>query len=151
MKLWKTDLLQRKCANTYLYLQILIFFIIHTFFLTWHLGIMGYVISVSTQSCSRDSNSKFFDDQIQGAENETKDIRVMLTQNPHKSEATFQMFEQRKDWADPIKTSHVAKSFSGKIFLNNSSKIDNAFLHEWSFKSRTAVETSTLIADVLKF
>lgn len=58
---------------------------------------MGHVISVSTQSCSRDSNSKFFDDQIQSAENETKDIRVMLTQNPHKSEATFQMFEQRKD------------------------------------------------------
>ena len=58
---------------------------------------MGYVIGVSTPSRSSDSNSKFLDVQIQGAENETKDIRVMLTQNPHKSGATFQMFEQKKD------------------------------------------------------
>lgn len=47
--------------------------------------------------------NNFFDVEIQCAENEMKDIGVMLTQNPQRSEAMFQMFQQKKNSDTPIK------------------------------------------------
>ena len=89
-------------------------------FLTLCLETLEYVIGVSPLRRSRTSNNNFFDAEIQCAENEAKDIGVMLTQNTQKSEAIIQMFEQKKNSANPIKILDSTQSTLRIIFLNNS-------------------------------